>query len=220
MERNKIKSTIMTISLCAYLFFGVIPVIAQENNSLNFPYERGQSMVHFMKELAENKEYICLYTESEDITDIIAEIGKGNYEKPEAVYKVELSKLAMRNLLGEGRLDNFTDSMKVHLQDEIKNAAGMYLNAAQGSDVLAAAGICTLNKAFVDQNVSGSSIYLYIYKHSVPVLITFIEDENHAVRATSTFLFNINSDDLTTEQEVYEFFGGFFAQVEALPIKN
>lgn len=219
MKMTEIKSMLIATSLCIGIFGGIGPVIAQANDVPTFPYERGQAIVNSMETLTKSDDFVHLYINSDKAAEIIAKISEGNYEAPEVIYKLELSESGKKMVLAGHDINSFSDPVRDYLNQQLNQATMSYLNAIQGADTLVAANMCTITKDFVDKDVEGSALYLYVYKDSTPVMIAFYEGEDHAVRAVGTFLINADSDYLMTKEKAYKYFAGFFSQIEPVPFK-
>lgn len=217
--KKTIKSMLIATSLCIGIFAGIGSVGARSNDTLIFPYERGQAIVNIMDRLTKSDDFIHLYINSDKTAKIITKISEGNYKNPEVIYKLELSESGKKMVLAGHDINSFSAPVRDYLNLQLNQATMLYLNAIQGADALAATNMCTITTDFVDKNVKGSSLYLYVYKDSTPVMIAFSEGEDHAVRIVGTFLINVDSDYLMTKENAYQYFDGLFSRIEPVTFK-
>lgn len=151
-----------------------------------------------------------------DVRALLAEAGGAEDDELTAVYRVRLSENAARLLSGGHSLESLPAALRKQGRRNRERAAGMFLNAMEGTRAVAAAGLCAAEEVFVDRTLDGPALYLYVYRRSAPVLVTFLEGRDHAVLAAGCFLFGRQDEALDTEDAVRDAFRGFFDGIETI----
>lgn len=116
-------------------------------------------------------------------------------------------------------LDNLSKGLKSFLKQRALSGLMTRINSMGGVDNIAASGICTAEKTFVNKNANEDVIYLYTFNNAVPVAVTFRVGEDHAISASGVFViydkFTAGSAD-----EIKSFFSEITIEVtEVLPEK-
>lgn len=181
-------------------------------------YENGMDVINLMVEATRNENYVYIYTASEEIQEILQEIGKGDFEEPDRVFAITGNAEVFANLLELNEIEGMSKNLESHLNNRMFSALVNQMNARAGVDYLAAASVCTMGKTFVDESLDNNVIYMYVYKDATPVAVTFIPGEDGAVSASGCF---IMSDDFLEEidnmddmEELLEDFGLEVEEVE------
>lgn len=156
-------------------------------------WEHGQELVSLMGEMAGNEAYIDLYTGSEEIGELLSEAGKGDHSAPAAVYRIQLPESALGQLLGLmgllDELDGLSDGLRESVRAKSIASLPSRLNGMGGANILAAASVCTADKTFRSDEVSGNGlIYLYLYEDAVPAAVTFLPGEDGTASASGMFI--------------------------------
>lgn len=178
--------------------------------------EQGQELVALMGEMANNSQYASFYTDDQEMQELLAAAGEGDFSSPQAVYAIRFPDEALAGLLelaGLGSLDGFSDELRQNLRARVISAMPTQLNAMGGSSVLAAASICTASKTFVNGQAAENLIYLYTYPNAVPVAVTFLPGEDGAVSATGMFILYEQGQSMGPEQ-FQSLLGSFGVEIE------
>lgn len=163
-------------------------------------YEQGLEVVSLMEEMANSESYIQLFTGNTEINEIIQNIAEGDYSQPAAVYEVIISEDNYQMVLENTDVQTtVSEELERTMQKKINAALVTQINALGGSMNLAASTVCTVGKSFIDQGFKQDRIYIYTYENTVPVAITFLEEEEGIVSATGSFLINEELQKLTEE---------------------
>jgi hypothetical protein len=209
------KKKIMLIGLSIVLVLGVCGC-GRGNRPNKTLYKQGLEVISLMEEMASSDTYLKLYSASSDIQDIVRTVGEGDFSEPKAVYKVAISEetlLALMEMTGSEETEGMSDTLKEYVQSRIKSTFVNQINARGGATTLAAAGICTGEKTFFNDELTESVIYLYTYESAVPVAISFVVGEDGTVSATGNFIlyedFNVD-----TEQDIKDSFEELSIEVE------
>ncbi len=180
----------------------------REEKSQKTLYEHGLEIIELMVEATRNETYMEIYTASEEMAEIIIEIGEGDFEEPDKVLALTGDTEVFAELLGVDEVEGLSRDLEKNLNNRMFGAIITQLNSRAGSMYLAATSICTMGKTFVNEDVEENVIYFYIYEDATPIAVTFIPGEDGAVGASGCF---IMGEDISTEledmEEVFEEFG-------------
>lgn len=160
----------------------------EEKKSSKSLYEQGMDIIDLMVEATRNEAYLEIYSSSEEIQEILMEIGEGEYEEPDKVFSITVNEDALTALLGVEGVEGLSRDLEENLCDRMFGAMISQMNARMGVNYLAAASVCTMGKVFVDEDVEDNIIYIYEYVDATPVAIVFIPGEDGAVSASGCFL--------------------------------
>lgn len=151
-------------------------------------YAQGLEVVRLMSEMIQTEECVDVLTESNDIKSIVRDLSTGDYSAPKAVYAISVTDDNLAAMAELDGLGNASDGLKSFLIQKVLGSLMVQINARSGVANLAAASVCTVEKTFVDENATQDVIYLYTYENAVPVAVTFIVGEDHAVSASGVFV--------------------------------
>ncbi len=176
-------------------------------------YAQGLEIVHLMSEMTQSEAYAATYTDNDGIKTIIQNISTGDYQTPKAVYKIAVSEENFAAMTDLYDLSNISERLKPILQQKMLTALMTQVNSMGGVENLAAVSVCTAQKTFVNETADTNVIYLYTFENAVPVAVTFIIGENHAVSANGTFVIyeNFTCDSADEVKAFFDdrlFFGG------------
>ena len=154
-------------------------------------YQHGLDVISLLDEMLRSELYLTTMTGSSEIQEKAAEIARGNYFSPTAVY--EITPLTYNNLLALldeelAGMGQPSAALQKHLDDKSAGAFFTRLNAQEGSTALATASVFTAGKTFVNGTLTENTVYLYTFKTGYPVVVTFLKGEGGAVSANGTFL--------------------------------
>lgn len=199
---------------------------SESNTAGKSLYTQGLEIIQLMNEAAQSEEYINIYTENSEIKSIVQNISAGDYSAPKAVYAISITdeNLAAsvyaisttdENLAAIEELtspDNPSEMLKSFLMQKIFSSVMTQINGLSSVENLIATSICTVSRCFVNENVNDNIIYLYTYDNAVPVAVTFIVGENHAVSASGVFILH---DEFTCDStdEIKSFFSDITVDV-------
>lgn len=169
-------------------------------------YEHGQDVIAMMLEMTRAEGYMEIYSSNEEILDVIEEIGKGDYEKPSAVYAVTADEKALFEEAGLAEM-KVSEALQDSLESKLLGAMLTQLNSRSGVSTLAASSICTAGKTFVSQEITDHTIYLYIYEDATPIAIKFVAGEDNTVSADGMFLIYDELDEASIDS-ISELLGG------------
>jgi len=189
---NMAKTPLLALALTVLLLLGGCGTgdnaPAPEAKSL---HDRGMELVAVMDEMIRSETYIQGVGGSAEIHAVIYEMAQGDYTSPRAVYAIcipdDLREL-IHTLSGEDFWGDLSPSLRDNLGKRLTASVVGQLNAAQGVTSLAASSLCVAQSAFVDETVTGTVMYLYVFEEGFPILVTFTPWEGGAVTAGADFL--------------------------------
>ena len=153
--------------------------------------EHGMDLVRIMEEMVKNDNYGKLVGgDNSSLEEIRIQLAAGDYASPEAVY--EMSVPSVQSVLAladesEGSYD-FSDALNRQLDNKGASVLVNQLNAMKGTAALACSSLYTAGKAFVSNELSENTIYVYTFENGYPVAVVFTAGEDHAVTAQGTFI--------------------------------
>lgn len=153
--------------------------------------QHGQELVSLMAEMVRSSQYTNLYTGDQEVQQLLATAGEGDFSAPQAVYAIRLPETALDSLLalaGMGSISGFSPELRQVIQARVTSALPTQINAMGGANVLAAASVCTASDCFVSSQPPESVIYLYTYQNAVPAAVSFIPGEGGAVAASGMLI--------------------------------
>lgn len=178
-------------------------------------YEHGMDIVSMLAELTNSNEYVQAFSGSEEILNVIKDIGAGDYTAPQTVYRITLD---MDNVLKTNEmldLDHASEALITNLKNRVLASIITGINSRGGVTNLAATSVCTTGKTFVSNEIHEEMIYLYTYSDAVPVAVSFTLGEDNTVSASGSFLL-YDEIPAGSVQELLEYFGAYSVEIEVM----
>lgn len=183
----KLKQAVKLIlpTLGAFLLLGAY---SGTNNLSSALYQEGLSTVSVMEEMAENEDWVTLFSSNQNLASILSAVGDGDYSRPKAVYQIRLSDETVSHLTRNADLEAFSDTLQAYLRATVQSSIAAQINAKGGADALAAASACTASRTFFCDDLHENLLYLYTYENAAPAMISFLVGEDGAVSAMGLFI--------------------------------
>lgn len=189
----------ITTLLVAAALLGSVGCAAKEPGVKSLK-EKGLDIAAKLDFMAESDELTALFAAPDAIRDVVVEMGGQEYGAPRRVFAVTGIKQAMlRQLSGEASLRPELIDL---LGDRLSQALSSQMNAMNGADYLAAAGIVTYGESFIFQGLSEPATYLYLYEEPYSVAVHFTPFPDDIVAASGGFLLNPSFAAVDTEEEM------------------
>ena len=153
-------------------------------------YAQGMDMVSKMAEMTQSEEYLKLYTDSEQVIEVVKEIAEGDFTEPEAVYSMNIPEESLATLLELGDVEELSVELKDIAKDKLMGSWVTYMNGMSGTLQIVASSVCSMEKTFVNKDVTESVIYIYTFEDATPIGITFLVGEDGAIAAKGFFIMN------------------------------
>lgn len=169
-------------------------------------YDRGLELINKMDRMAESGEYAEMMTSSQEVLEVVREIGAGDYSQPKAVYQVKMSKEVMENLfdLYGGQMDSLPEELKEELKHRIASSVPTMVSAVEGSDVLAAISLMAADDYFIDSSMTEDAIYFYMYEGKCCGAVVFSARDEGIVTASGRMIVSEALSQAAGQEEVKE----------------
>lgn len=183
----KLKQTVKLIlpTLGAFLLLGAYSGTNSLSSTL---YQQGLSTVSVMEEMAENEDWVNLFSSNQNLASILSAVGDGDYSHPKAVYQIRLSDGTISHLTRNADLEALSDTLQAYLRATVQSSIATQINAKGGADALAAASVCTASRIFSCEGLHENLLYLYTYENAAPAMVSFLVGEDGTVSATGLFI--------------------------------
>lgn len=165
-------------------------------------YARGLAMVQRMDTMAGSDAYCGMMSSSSEVLDILDAISAGDYTKPKAVYQVKiLEPEALDLALAYGKdMGSLPEELKKHLRHRLVAAVPSMMSSFNGASSLAAVSLITSEDFFLDEDVSGETLYIYVYDEGYCASVLFSARGEGIVSASSMFICNDGLKDVADEE--------------------
>jgi len=157
---------------------------------------QGLSLISLMNEKAGNENYVSLlYGGSDELSSLIKEIKIPDNMEDFKAYKISGEFSAFLNAMLSGMGGSFdTGSFSPQIKKDMNQRlltgfASMWNGKTAGTTALAAASILQSEKVFVSKELKEDCIYIFTFKDSYPVAVSFIQGEDNAVKAEACYIF-------------------------------
>ena len=177
--------TLACMLACGYLMAALSGCAAKPEKAAR---DHGLELVETMAELARNEEYLAITTGSTAVTEMLLPVQEGDVGEPAAVYTAKLGDEYLAAMAEWTEIPEIPDSIKDVANQKLIGAFVPQINAYAGAQNLAASAICAAGKTFVDESLTESVIYLYVFENCPPAAVTFIPGDDGAVSASGLFL--------------------------------
>ena len=178
-------------------------------------YDHGLELIQTMAELAGSEAYLSITTGSTSVTELLVPVQEGDFSKPAAVYAVRLGDEYLAAMAEWSEISEIPDSIKEVAKQKLIGAFASQIIAYAGAQNLAASAVCAAGKTFVDESLTESVIYLYVFDNCPSAAITFTPGEDNAVSASGLFLL-YNEVDWSDEAALTAFFADMGAELSKI----
>lgn len=167
--------------------------------------QKGLTMTTAMDELVSSEAFRNSVGTSQELNDVIGNMGKADYTKPKAVYRVTLPASAAADMLLKtaNAESSVSSSVKVWLSNRIYTTFPTQLAAKSGALTLAATASCAYSSTFVLDGVTEPILLVYQYDGAYCPIVTFIPGQDASISASACFVPAENGlRDATTAEEI------------------
>ena len=178
-------------------------------------YDHGLELVQTMAVMANSEAYLAITTGSTEVTEKLIPVQEGTVDQPAAVYAVKLGDEYLAAMAEWIEVSEIPDGIKDIANQKLIGAFASQINAYAGAQNLAASAICAAGKTFVDESLTESVIYLYVFDNCPSAAITFTPGEDNAVSASGLFLL-YNEVDWSDEAALTAFFADMGAELSKI----
>jgi len=150
--------------------------------------------------LASDKDFISLYTSSDEMTSQVLELGAADYSKPSAIYHLSADKeqiiANIKALAGEEVAEIDLEKLLSHRKLSFAVLPNL-INASYGPQNLAAISILTNSRGYVMPKDFKDTFALYFeYEEGCSALVTFAEFGDGVISANMSFVINGDKDNI------------------------
>ena len=123
--------------------------------------DHGMEVVELIEEAINSKEYVMIYSASEQITRVIEEVAEGDFSELEAVYSIRIDEDDLLEM-ADVDLDDMPESLQKVMKSKMAGSVANMINARSGAEKLATSSIISMGKTFAFKEEVENQIYLYI----------------------------------------------------------
>ena len=208
-------------SLCLAAVVLLTACGAKKETSL---YAHGLELISLMGEMVQSDAYSEMFFSAPQVKESVEKTARaaaaGAYEKPASVYQITVGEEGLMETIisaaeADVNFDGMSAELKAYVQSRILSSLASILNAGAGTEALAASSVYMCSKSFVCGEASENTAYLYFYEEAIPVLVTFLAGEDHAVYASGSYILN---EDITDAESLSSLFGLSGFQVKELTV--
>jgi len=153
--------------------------------------DHGMEVVELIEEAINSKEYVRIYSASEQITRVIEEVAEGDFSELEAVYSIRIDEDDLLEM-ADVDLDDMPESLQKVMKSKMAGSVANMINARSGAEKLATSSIISMGKTFAFKEEVENQIYLYIFEDAKPIMVSFVAGEDKTVSAGGTVIFADN----------------------------
>jgi len=153
--------------------------------------DHGMEVVELIEEAINSKEYVMIYSASEQITRVIEEVAEGDFSELEAVYSIRINEDDLLEM-ADVDLDDMPESLQKVMKSKMAGSVANMINARSGAEKLATSSIISMGKTFAFKEEVENQIYLYIFEDAKPIMVSFVAGEDKTVSAGGTVIFADN----------------------------
>ncbi|MBR3824486.1 MAG: hypothetical protein IKJ39_04730 [Lachnospiraceae bacterium] len=150
--------------------------------------DHGMEVVELIEEAINSKEYVMIYSASEQITRVIEEVAEGDFSELEAVYSIRIDEDDLLEM-ADVDLDDMPESLQKVMKSKMAGSVANMINAWSGAEKLATSSIISMGKTFAFKEEVENQIYLYIFEDAKPIMVSFVAGEDKTVSAGGTVIF-------------------------------
>lgn len=170
---------------------------AAENTDTNeMLADKGLGIAKNIDLMAENKEYVALFSSGEEIKQKAEEIAVTDLSSPNAVYK--LSGITFKDDMD---ISAFEEPLKTKLYNRMLGSAANVINAANGVDAVAASSILTDSDSFICKGLDEPCLYCYTYDGCC-VMVSFVPVGEDIVNANGSIVLSDKLSSVTSAEEL------------------
>ncbi|MBR6664091.1 MAG: hypothetical protein IKL22_00050 [Lachnospiraceae bacterium] len=174
--------------------------------------DHGMEVVELIEEAINSKEYVMIYSASEQITRVIEEVAEGDFSELEAVYSIRIDEDDLLEM-ADVDLDDMPESLQKVMKSKMAGSVANMINARSGAEKLATSSIISMGKTFAFKEEVENQIYLYIFEDAKPIMVSFVAGEDKTVSAGGTVIF-VDDFECDSADDVEDLLREYDADVE------
>ena len=211
-EEAKEMKKWLAVFTCGLLLSAGVCMSQAEGAGKDTLYEKGKEIEELVIDAVRSEDYVNLYSASEDVSNLLKEVGTAEWAEPEAVYEVTVSDAFYKTLDEAGALNNLSEELAKIVKSKLFTSMVYQISGYSSSVELAAASVCSAGKTFLAPEITENNICIYTYDDGKPIAVTFILGDDGTVSANGIIILN---DDFQHDsvEEIEEAFADFQAEV-------
>ena len=211
-EEAKEMKKWLAVFTCGLLLSAGVCMSQAEGAGEDTLYEKGKEIAELVIDAVRSEDYVNLYSASEDVSNLLKEVGTAEWAEPEAVYEVTVSDAFYKTLDEAGALNNLSEELAKIVKSKLFTSMVYQISGYSSSVELAAASVCSAGKTFLTPEITENNICIYTYDDGKPIAVTFILGDDGTVSANGIIILN---DDFQHDsvEEIEEAFADFQAEV-------
>lgn len=211
-EETKEMKKWLAVFTCGLLLSAGVCMSQAEGAGEDTLYEKGKEIAELVIDAVRSEDYVNLYSASEDVSNLLKEVGTAEWAEPEAVYEVTVSDAFYKTLDEAGALNNLSEELAKIVKSKLFTSMVYQISGYSSSVELAAASVSSAGKTFLAPEITENNICIYTYDDGKPIAVTFILGDDGTVSANGIIILN---DDFQHDsvEEIEEAFADFQAEV-------
>ncbi len=164
-------------------------------------YDKGLEVADLVFERAECPQFVELVfgNNSEIIKLYEKDINKVSKSDVKACYEISVNIDDFINVYYESGSNDIHETVMNYFLDQFYvQLFGSLINGSKNSYILALSSVLQGSSIFDSESLTDNKMYLYIFKNSYPILVSFRKGDDNAVLASAMFIFE---DDLINGNE-------------------
>ena len=101
----------LAVFTCGLLLSAGVCMSQAEGAGEDTLYEKGKEIAELVIDAVRSEDYVNLYSASEDVSNLLKEVGTAEWAEPEAVYEVTVSDAFYKTLDEAGALNNLSEEL-------------------------------------------------------------------------------------------------------------
>ena len=188
-------------------------------------YERGLAMIQRMDAMAGSDAYSGMMSSSSEVLDILDAISAGDYTKPRVVYAMKIREPETLDIaLAYGNdIASLPEELKQPLRHRLVAAVPSMMSSFNGASSLAAVSLVTSEDFFLDGDVTGENLYIYVYDGDYCASVLFSARGEGIVSASGMFICNDGLKEVTDEGAFTEWLNAYIGkagiEVSTVPMR-
>lgn len=147
-EEAKEMKKWLAVFTCGLLLSAGVCMSQAEGAGEDTLYEKGKEIAELVIDAVRSEDYVNLYSASEDVSNLLKEVGTAEWAEPEAVYEVTVSDAFYKTLDEAGALNNLSEELAKIVKSKLFTSMVYQISGYSSSVELAAASVCSAGKTF------------------------------------------------------------------------
>ena len=153
-------------------------------------YAQGLDLVSLISEMTSSDSYSFIYGAStnEDLANVMDSIRKQDHTVPSDVFEIRTDLQELVVNMASDQSIQISERLMDYLRKRIVISIPSMLNAKMGYEQAAVASMASAGKTFLEEGLSESMSFLYVFEDAFPVMVSFVPGENSTISANASFV--------------------------------